>query len=288
MKRFLKDPLLHFLLLGAAIFVAYGFLSKPGNAAPDGIVITQGQIGNMATVFANAWQRPPTSEELAGLIRERVREEVYYREAMTLGLDQDDTVIRRRLRQKMEFVADDVAAQTAATEADLESYLKANPDKFRVEQRFTFQQVFLDPLKHGNNLASEVARRLARLNQSGDKTAADAQGDAFMLDATFDSASSSGIAKQFGGVFAQKLSELPTDQWQGPVESGYGVHLVRISQRTEGRVPALAEVRDAVRREWDNAQRLASNEKFYQDLLKRYKVTVEQPGPATTSLAKAP
>lgn len=169
MKRFLKDPLLHFLLLGAAIFVAYSFVSKTDNAGPGQIVITQGQIENMATVFAKAWQRPPTAEELAGLVRERVREEVYCREAMALGLDQDDTVIRRRLRQKMEFIADDVAAETTATDAELEAYLKANPDKFRVGQRFTFQQVFFDPQKHGENLPREVARRLAMLNQTGDK-----------------------------------------------------------------------------------------------------------------------
>jgi len=145
MKRMLKEPLLHFLLLGAGLFVAYGITQTPGNAGPNEIVITQGQIEHLVTGFTRTWQRPPTSEELAGLVRDRVREEVYYREAMAMGLDKDDTVIRRRLRQKMEFVSADIADQAVPSDAELDAYLNAHPDKFLTEPRFSFSQVYLDP-----------------------------------------------------------------------------------------------------------------------------------------------
>ncbi len=277
MKRLFKEPLLHFLLLGAAIFVAYSLVSKRTSDEPGKIVITQGQIAAMAVGFSRTWQRPPTSEELEGLIRDRVQEEVYCREAMALGLDKDDTVIRRRLRQKLEFVSDDIAAQSEPTEDELSAYLKAHPDPFRVQRQFTFSQVYLNPEKHGENLARDTEQLLAQLKQAGGKADVSALGDSFLLEHRFEAAPTSEVAKQFGEKFAAKLGELSPGQWRGPIESGYGAHLVFVSERTEGRVPALAEVRDAVRREWANARRLEGNEKFYQELLKRYLVTIERP-----------
>jgi hypothetical protein len=277
-KRILKEPLLHFLLLGAALFMAYGLMSEPGSsAAPGKIVVTVGQVEHLAAGFAKTWQRPPTDAELKGLIDDWVREEIATREAMALGLDKDDTVIRRRLRQKLEFVSDDIAAQTEPTEADLNAYLQAHPESFRVEPQFTFSQVYLNPDKHGANLARDAAQLLAKLNQAGGKADSSALGDSFLLEHTFQSTPTSEVAKQFGDEFAARLGELSPGQWQGPIESGYGVHLVLVSERTEGRLPELTEVRDIVRREWDNARRLEGNGKFYQELLERYTVTVERP-----------
>jgi len=278
MKRLLKEPLLHFLLLGAGLFLAYSLMPKsPGNGEAGKIVVTQGQIEHLATGFAKTWQRPPTAQELEGLVRDWVREEVYYREAMALGLDRDDTVIRRRLRQKMEFVSDDIVAQTEPSDADLTAYLQAHPDSFRVEQRFTFRQVYLNPEKHGENLARDAAQLLAQLNQADNKGDASALGDSFLLEHQFAAVPASEVANQFGEKFAAQLGELPPNQWQGPVESGYGEHLVFVSERTEGRLPVLAEVRDTVRREWANARRLEANEQFYEAMLKHYVVTVERP-----------
>jgi hypothetical protein len=280
MKRLVKEPLLHFLVLGAAIFAVYHWLPKRNNSEPGNIVITQGEIENLATIFARSWQRPPTEEELAGLVRDRVQEEVYCREAMALGLDTDDSVIRRRLRQKMEFVSDDIASQTEPSDADLNAYLLAHPDSFRLEPRFTFHQVYLNPEKHGENLARDAAQLLAQLNQAGKKVDVSAVGDPSLLESTFKSVPASEIAGQFGEKFAAKVDELSPGRWQGPVESGYGLHLVFVEERIKGRVPELAEVRDAVRHEWANARRLESNDKFYQGLLKRYTVTIEQPSTA--------
>jgi hypothetical protein len=280
MKRLLKEPLLHFLLLGAAIFAAYNRLPNRSNAEPGKIVITQGQIEHLATGFAKTWQRRPTAEEVAGLVRDHVREEIYYREAKALGLDKDDTVIRRRLRQKMEFVSDDIAAQAEPTDDELHAYLQAHPDSFRVEPRFTFRQVYLNPDKRGENLARDAAQLLVQLNQAGGKADTSALGDSFLLDHEFGAVPVSEVAKQFGEKFAAKLRGLTLGQWHGPVDSGYGVHLVLVSERTEGRLPVLVEVREAVCREWGNARRLEANEKFFQELQKRYTVTIEGLDPA--------
>ena len=277
MGKLLREPLLHFLLLGAMIFAAYGVLSKRSGDEPGKIVITQAQVENLVLGFAKTWRRPPTEEELAGLVRERVREEVYYREAMALGLDKDDTVIRRRLRQKMEFVSDDIAAQAEPTDADLNAFLQAHPKRFPVEQRLTFRQVYLNPDKHRGNLAGDAAQLLAKLKDGGANADVSALGDRFMLEHDFTAVPETEIAKQFGEPFAARLGALAPGQWEGPVESGYGVHLVKVNERGEGRPPALADVRDAVRREWGNAKRQEGNEKFYQGLLNRYVVTIEQP-----------
>jgi hypothetical protein len=277
MKRILREPLLHFLLLGTAIFVVYGLASKRSSDEPGKIVVSAGQVAAMAEGFARTWRRPPTSEEMDGLIRDRVQEEVYSREAMALGLDKDDTIIRRRLRQKMEFLTDDVAALAEPSDDELGAYLKTHADTFRVQRQFTFNQVYLNPEKHGENLARDTAELLAQLRQSGDQADFSELGDSFLLEHQFQSLLASELVKQFGETFAAKLGELSPGQWHGPVESGYGVHLVWITERTEGRLPALAEVRDAVRREWANARRLETNEKFYQELLKRYAVIIERP-----------
>jgi hypothetical protein len=280
MKKLLREPFLHFLLLGAVIFAAFSLVSKRSSDEPGKIVISAGQLAAMAQSFEGTWRRPPTREELEGLIRDRVQEEVYYREAMAMGMDKDDTIIRRRLRQKMEFLTDDVAALADPTDNELSAYLKAHADTFRVQRQFTFSHVYLNPERRGENLTRDTEQLLAQLRQAGDKADVAELGDSFLLEHKFQSVSASEAAKLFGDKFAAKLGELLPGQWQGPVVSGYGVHLVWVNDRTEGRLPALAEVRDTVRREWANARRLETNEKFYAKLLKRYVVTIERPKPA--------
>jgi PPIC-type PPIASE domain len=280
MKRLIREPFIHFLLLGAAIFIANRLVSGRADNQLGKIVITQGQITSMVIGFSRTWQRPPTREELEGLIRDRVREEVYYREAVALGLDRDDTIVRRRLQQKLEFVTADVAALAEPTDAELTEYLKAHIDVFRVDRKFSFSQVYLDPSKHGNRLAQDATRLLTQLQQEGRNADLYSLGDPFLLEHRFEAAPTTEIAKQFGDKFVAKLVDVPIGQWFGPVETGYGMHLVFVEERTEGRLPALTEVRDAVRREWTNARRMESNEKLFQRLLKRYELVIEKIDPA--------
>jgi len=221
----------------------------------------------------------PDPPALEALIRDHVREEVYVREALALGLDRDDTIIRQRLRQKVEFLSEDVAASVEPTDADLQAYLTAHPETFRVERRITFSHVYLNPERRRDSLARDATQLLARLKQAGAGADLAALGDPFLLDHEFNRMAASDVVQQFGERFATKLGELPLGEWQGPVESGYGAHLVLVNERTEGRLPALGEVRDSVRREWQNVQRLEANEKFFQGLLDRYTVVVEQERP---------
>lgn len=287
MKRLLQEPLLHFLLLGAALFVVYARFSGSGDRrAPDEIVVTLGQVEHLAAGFAKTWQRAPGAAELRGLVDDWVREEIATREAIALGLDQGDSVIRRRLRQKLEFVSEDVATESEPTDADLRAYLGAHPDSFRVEPRLTFRQVYFDPDKRGDHLARDVAQALAQLTADDEAADRSVLGDSLLLEESFQSTPVGEIGKQFGEKFAESLVGLAPGRWQGPVESGYGVHLVRVTERTDGRVPELAEVRDAVRREWANARRLQCNGDFYRELLKRYTVVVEET-PAAAADARA-
>ncbi len=241
MKTLLKEPLLHFLLLGAVLFIAYGLMSNPGRSgAPGKIVVTVGQVEHLAAGFAQTWQRPPTDAELKGLVDDWVREEIATREAMALGLDKDDTVIRRRLRQKLEFVSDDIAAQTEPTDADLNAYLQAHPESFRVEPRFTFSQVYLDPAKHGEHLARDAAQMLARLQAGRRQGRHLGAGRCHSCSNAHSSPRRSARSRrQFGEKFAATLSGLSPGQWQGPIESGYGVHLV-LGERTHGGTSARA------------------------------------------------
>jgi hypothetical protein len=282
--RLLKEPLFHFLLLGAGIFGGYHILSGESAAEPGEIVVTQGRIEALAAAFTRSWQRPPTPAEREGLIHDYIRDEVYAREAIALGLGEDDLVIRRRLRQKLEFVSEDATTQAEPTDEELRAYLTAHPDAFRLVPRFTFRNVFLDPARRGEHLARDAGRLLARLRQG--ETDPESVGDGVMLEREFDAVPADLVAQQFGEQFAAELERLPSGQWQGPVASAYGAHLVLVAGRTEGRVPALEEVRDAVRREWASAQRLEAKEKYYQALLRRYTVTIEGAQRATRELSQ--
>lgn len=277
MKKLFHEPLVHFLLLGLLVFTGFKFFLRNETSEPGTIIVTQAQIQSLVTGFTRTWRRPPTTLELEGLIREYIREEICTREAIALGLDRDDTVIRRRLRQKLEFLSDSVASQAEPTDEQLQKYLEAHADTYRSERRFTFSQIFLDPQKHGENLSRDIDQLLAELRLTTNKPDVWKKGDSLLLEPNYEAITGSEVSKQFGEAFAAKLVDLPVGQWSGPIASGYGVHLVLLSDREQGVAPQLRDVRDAVKRDWLNDQRSETNEKFYQALLKRYTVTVEDP-----------
>jgi PPIC-type PPIASE domain len=275
-KRLLKEPLLHFLLLGAVLFAAHGILSRGGASEPGRIVVTQGQIESLAMVFARTWQRLPTDEELQGLIRSYVREEVLYREGLAQGLDRDDPIIRRRVAQKLEFIAENGEA-AEPSDKELQAYLDSHRTEFAAEPQFTFRHVYLDPRRREKTLAADAERMLNELNSLGSSLDPAGLGDSTMLPLHFDNASASEVKKVLGDEFVKSLAQLAPGRWAGPVESEYGTHLVQVSKLTELRNPALAEVREAVKREWARTRSVDAIEKFFQNLLQRYTVTIERP-----------
>ncbi|HEY1362037.1 MAG TPA: peptidylprolyl isomerase [Xanthobacteraceae bacterium] len=261
-------------MLGAALFAAYHGTSAR-SSRQDSLVVTEGQIEHLTTGFTRSWRRPPTADELRDLIRNYVREEVYYREAKEMGLDRDDPVIRRRLQQKLEFVSEDIAAQKEPSDAELEALLQAEPERFRTGQSFTFRHVYLNPERHRGDLTRIAASLLDQLTDGAAAADTAAVGDRFLLATSFEAISRSEAAKLFGGSFADCLSQLGLQKWQGPVKSGYGVHLVFLEERVDGRIPALDEAREALLGEWKERQRSKASEQFYRKLLSRYSVTVE-------------
>jgi len=279
MKKLLREPLLHFVVLGAALFALYSALNRNTAPARDRIVVTAGQLENFSATFARTWQRPPSAEELKGLVDQYVQEEILSREAIKLGLDKNDSVIRRRLQQKMEFVFEDLAATKPPTEAELAEYFAKHQDQFKSEPQFTFRQVFLSPEKRGENLAADASALLTQLRTPGFSGDLDALGDSLLLPAEFKDAPSRRVQADFGKGFGSELATLKTGEWTGPIRSGYGVHLVWLESRTEARVPALAEVRAQVERELISSRRQAANQKFLEDLLAQYEVTIDWPTP---------
>lgn len=277
MNRLLREPLLHFLLLGAGLFLVYGWMGGPPAGEGERIVITQGRVEQLATGYARMYQRAPDAGELDALIDDAIREEVYYREAKALALDEDDTIVRRRLRQKLEFVSEDVSSVPEPDDAQLQAYLLAHPEKFRSGRRYSISHVYLNPERHGSQLGAAAERLLAQLQREGRNADAAARGDAFLLGHHFDDIGADELARLFGAEFETRLRASPIGEWQGPVTSGYGMHVALVRDRVDERTPSLAAVRDAVRGEWIHAQRLQANERFYSDLRKRYQVTVERP-----------
>jgi len=275
--KIIREPLFHFLLLGVAIFAIYGLATRHKTDKPGEIVVTQGTLENLVTGFTRTWQRPPTDEELQGLVRDYIRDEAAYREALALGLDRDDMIVRRRLRQKLEFLSDELATRTEPSDAELQSFLQAHTGLFQSEPLFSFRQIYFNPPLHGGDLHRDMARALEELERADSRANTDDFGDPFLLERSFENVSLSDVKKTFGEQFAAALAALRLGMWQGPINSGYGTHLVFIAQRSEGRLPALDEVRDQVRREWLDAKRKDATEKFYQAILSRYKVKIELP-----------
>lgn len=274
-RRLIRDPLFHFLVLGAVIFGIYGFARRHSTDKPGEILVTQGKIENLFTGFTRTWQRPPTEEELKGLVRDYIREEAAYRQGLAMGLDRDDMIVRRRIQQKLEFLSDDLALRAEPSETDLQAFLVTHPELFQREALFWFNQIYLNPQIHGADFRREESRLLS-LSQEGQADLG-RQGDPFLLPESFQGLSLAEVKKIFGEQFASALFTLPIDQWQGPFASSYGDHMIFLSKRTASYMPALADVRDQVRREWFDAKRVEATDRFYEGLIRRYTVKIEAP-----------
>ena len=273
MHRLLKEPLLAFLLLGGAIFAVFQF--APGDAQPEQaeIVVTKGHIQALSTGFEKVWQRSPSDEELDGLIQNHVREEVLYREALAMGLDREDPIIKRRLRQKIEFLTEDIADLDEPSEQELLDYLAAHQDDYWRPARYSVQQIFFNTSMRGQAAIADAQVLLEDLRaKHADVTNL---GDQLMIPRRFDSAPEGEIERALGSEFSEALRRLPTGTWQGPIRSGFGIHLVRIDKRIDARAALIGEVRDLVLRDWTSQRRKQVNEAFYEKLRSRYDVFVE-------------
>jgi PPIC-type PPIASE domain len=268
MLKLVREPLLHFLVAGAALFLLYHFVSDSEPAGDEQIIVTAGHIEHLTTLFLKSRQRLPTDTELKGLIDDFVVEEVLYREAKSIGLDQDDTIIRRRLRQKMEFLFEDFS-RVEPTRVELQKFLADNPEQFKTEARITFEHVYFK-----DSSRAEAMVLLSELRTTG----AAPPDDMFLsglLPPHFESAREAEIGAQLGRDFASRLLSLEPGKWTGPVDSPFGVHLVYIEEIIPGRLPELDEVTDIVTRDWQVVSRAESEKEILEALRAKYTVTIE-------------
>ena len=283
LKSILREPLLHFVAIGAALFLWFQWSGGGAGPGSTRIAITSGQIEHLAANYTKAWQRPPTDAELKGLIDDWVREEISVREAIAAGLDRDDTIIRRRLRQKFEFLAEDTVQPAPPTEQELEAWLANHADAFRVEPRVAFRQVFVSRERRGAAAEADAATILSRLKAKDPGAAIDALGDPTMLPRELDLTSARDVDRLFGPGFAQRIESFAPGAWAGPVKSSFGLHLVLVRERIEGSLPKLAAVRTRVEREVMAERRKRQLDAIYEQLLAKYKVVIEPRAPAAAA-----
>lgn len=274
MKRLLVDPLFHFLLTGALIFGVYGLVAEEGPGDKPTITVSQARIDVLLSSFERSWRRPPTQSEIDGLIEDHVREEIAVREAVRMGLDLDDSVIRRLLRRKFEFVAADVIARVEPAESELKAYFAANADQFRGHSRFTFRHVYFNPQRHGSSLRADVVRLVEQLNSGKVEFGTDDLGDVTSLEPGYSALARRDLAQVFGEAFASEIETLEAGQWSGPIISEFGLHLVVVDSVEPGLVPEFEKVRDLVIREVSYQRAEGVVGQIYQELAQRYTIIV--------------
>jgi peptidyl-prolyl cis-trans isomerase C len=285
MARCLREPLLHFALLGGMIFAVGVWRDREGakeNAATH-IEVTAGTIAWLREGFTRQWHRPPDEHELRGLVTDHVREEVLYREALAMGLDRDDSIVRRRMAQKMEFLTQDIAAAVEPEDAALRRFFADNSERYAKATRMSFRHVFFSKERRGAKLEADVGEALAALTKgASDET----MGDPFLGEHAFTDANAEEIAAALGREFAGKVTAMPAGEWRGPVASSYGLHLVRVSGRAEPQAVAFEAVRDAVARDFSDERRRTVNREVLEGLKARYRITVDEA--ALTNAAALP
>jgi hypothetical protein len=277
--KLLREPLVHFMFIGAVIYLLYGLFAEPVVEETDKtIVITAGEIQWMQTSWQKRWNRPPTAKEFDGLVQQYIKETVLYREAVTMGLNKHDMVIRRRLAQKLEFLAKDLVALTPPTEAELLAYFAEHQTDYQAPTLYTFTQVFFDPDKRGEATLDDAEKVKATLIAQGD-TIDDpgALGDGLMLQNYYPEKDRAEIQRNLGSGFTDTLVTLAPGQWHGPVLSGFGAHLVYVSSVSQPSPPVFAELRERVIADWSLERGEELNHKFYASLREQYTVVMEEP-----------
>ncbi len=274
-RKLLAEPMLHFLVIGIALFTAYRWMA-PGDSGGRRIVITQGVVDDLATQHVAARGREPSTTELSHLIESYVHDEILYREGVKLGLERDDIVVKRRVRQKIEMIAEEDASTRAPTDADLSAYLAANRARFAQPAIVTFEQVFIGESASGRGVVHAVAVTREALRKGGDP---EDLGKPTLLPHRVTRTPADLVARDFGASFAAALEKAPLGEWVGPIDSSFGAHYVRVSDRTPAVAPQLAAVRDHVVREWENERRQRARNDAYAKMRAEYSVSIETKPP---------
>jgi hypothetical protein len=287
--QFLKEPLLHFLVIGAALFAVYAWHNRNGNdAGAQQVRLADSDVRWLEETFAQERQRQPSEAELRGLVRDFIKETLFAREAQELGLDKDDIVVRRRLAQKMSFLLQDNAAAAAPGDDDLRRVYEAQRSPVQGGQsqgsqadsgtrtlftrpRISFTQIFFSRDQRAD-AAADARAALRELSQPDASATKAERGDHGAIKAEFRNADERAVANQFGARFAARIFELAPGSWQGPIESSQGLHLVRVTALVPAQLRPFEEVRDELVELWRAQSQRENEERAFVGLLKKYQV----------------
>ena len=276
MKQLLKEPLVLFLLLGAGLFGLYTLVNDSVDDNADIIRITQGEISNLKSLFEKQWRREPTEDELDSLIQGHIREKVLYREALSIGLEKDDTIIRRRLVQKMEFIFGDLGTLVKPAEQALADFHIENADKYLSPPRMTFTQIYINTDAHGNQAEQRARELLGKLEslKPGDPELGE-MGDRIMLPGRLQDASKKEVVNQFGASFPEQLTQIPPGQWAGPITSGFGWHIVFLESFEPSELIPVEQIRESVLNDYQYQQRKQAELLAYESLKSKYEIILD-------------
>jgi hypothetical protein len=273
-RSFLSSPLVHVLTLGLLAGLVVLVAQGPPTTREEArrVVVTRTDLAHMNVGFQRTWNREPTREELRGELESFLREEILYREALARGYDEDDVVVRRAMQRKMELLGESQAASEPPTDEEIRAYFALRQEKYRKPARLSFTQIFFNPDRR-ENAARDARTALEALQRENPDL--DSLGDRLMLPSTYADETETAVARTFGEDFAEAVVALPTGSWEGPVESGYGLHLVRVSARLDSGVPALAEVRAQVIADMEYEARNAAKEQMFQEIAQQYRIVFD-------------
>jgi peptidyl-prolyl cis-trans isomerase C len=274
-KRWLREPLLQFLVAGALLFAGYRALHPEASRTTDDkrIEVSVDDLRQLEIAWTAQWHRPPTPDEMRGLVDARVREEILYREALTLGLEQGDAIVKRRLAQKMEFLTGDVSTLRDPTADELQAWYARNSERFAEAGRRSFRHVYFSTDRRNAQAPEDARRALSKLDgKTADTPAAASIGDAFMFQDFYADRSPEQIASVFGSAFAAAVGQLRLGSWQGPLESGLGWHLVFVTAASPGRVPSYDEIEADIKAGWIAEQRAESRRRAFEAMKAHYEV----------------
>ena len=279
MKKFMREPLVHFLLIGAGLFLLFGWRSAPAPGAgglpalvSSSIVVNQDDIDQMVATFTKTWLRQPEKHEVKNLVEDFVRSEIYYREAVSIGLDRDDVVIKRRMRQKMEFILEDITSQAEPSEKELREYLLKHVSAYLTEPRIAFRHVYISTSRRGAGAESNATQVISQLRGGADPASL---GDPTALEFEIPLSSARDVKSQFGDEFGTMIFETETGKWTGPIRSAFGLHLVQVTNRIDSKLPDLGDVVEQVKRDWMIDRQNELKNSLYAKIRERYSVTVE-------------
>ncbi len=275
MRKILKEPLLHFVLLGFIIFFVNDRVNDDADNEGKKIVVTSSQQENLENTFARTWQRPPTETELNSLIVDFIRQEIAYREGQAMQLDRDDIVIRRRMRQKLEMLAEDVASLVPPTEEEARAYFAKNAEDFRQAARLSVRQIYFQNDENADAAKQDALHVLDRLRYDEDSVDVIGAGDPSLLPRELENVSETELDSLFGTGFAEALRDVAEGTWSAPITSGFGIHLVKVDERIESRLPEFEEVSDYITRELLVMRRSQAIEALYAKLAENYAISIE-------------